>query len=123
MEYFFYRSNIETYCFFFGSFITLEQVNYYVMILEYQGEINIMQNFALRHMTFCLELWKTNVPYSVFFPAPSLRAMNQCFFRVNCYLCNKNRHKRSLGYSSFDIIVSKRHPDEKVRYKSILLIW
>ena len=29
------------------------------------------------------------------------------FFRVNCYLCNKNRHKRSLGYSSFDIIVSK----------------
>ena len=40
MEYFFLRSNIETYCSFFGSFITLEQVNDYVMILEYQGEIN-----------------------------------------------------------------------------------
>ena len=47
------------------------------------------------------------MPYSVFFPAPSLYAMNPCFFRVNCYLCNKNRHKRSLGCSSFDIIVSK----------------
>ena len=38
---FFFGSNIETYCFFFGSFITLEQGNDYVMILEYQGEINI----------------------------------------------------------------------------------
>ena len=39
----FFRFNnmIETYCFFFGSFINLEQVNDYVMILEYQGEINI----------------------------------------------------------------------------------
>ena len=55
----FFRSNnmIETYCFFFGSFISLEQINDYVMILEYQGEI-IMQNVVLRHMTFCLELWK-----------------------------------------------------------------
>ena len=35
------RSNIETYCFFSGSFFTLEKVNDYVMILEYQGEINI----------------------------------------------------------------------------------
>ena len=41
MEYFLFRSNIETYCFFFGSFIILEQENDYVMILEYQGEINI----------------------------------------------------------------------------------
>ena len=51
-------SNIETYCFVFGSFITLEQVNYYVMILEYQGEINICK--ILRYVTchFCLELWK-----------------------------------------------------------------
>ena len=40
MEYFFFSTNIETYCSFFGSFITLEQVNDYVMILEYQGEIN-----------------------------------------------------------------------------------
>ena len=46
------------YCFFFGLFITLEQVNDYVLILEYQGEINICIIFALRHMTFCLELWK-----------------------------------------------------------------
>ena len=52
-----FKSNIETYCFFFGSFITFEQGNDYVAILEYQGEIN-MQNFALRNMTFCLELWK-----------------------------------------------------------------
>ena len=38
-------SYIETFCFFFGSFITLEQVNDYVMILEYQGGTNIiMQN-------------------------------------------------------------------------------
>ena len=58
MEYYFIRSNIETYCFFFGSFITLGQVNDYVMILEYQGEINLCHNFVLRHMTFCLELWK-----------------------------------------------------------------
>ena len=59
MDFFlFYRSNIETYCYFFGSFITLEQVNDYVMILEYQGEINIWKQIALRHMTFCLELWK-----------------------------------------------------------------
>ena len=48
MEYFFW-SNIETYCFFFGSFITLEQVNDYVMILEYQGEVNICK--MLRYVT------------------------------------------------------------------------
>ena len=42
MDFFIY--NIETYCFFFGSFITLEQVDDYVMILEYQGEINICKN-------------------------------------------------------------------------------
>ena len=55
------RSNIETCCSFFGSFITFEQINDYEMIPEYQVEINIyiyMQHFALRHMTFCLELWK-----------------------------------------------------------------
>ena len=40
---------METYCFFFGSFITLEQVNDYVMILEYQGEINICK--ILRYVT------------------------------------------------------------------------
>ena len=34
-----------------GSFITLEQFNDYVMILEYQGKIN-MQNLALRYMPF-----------------------------------------------------------------------
>ena len=106
MEWFFF-SNIETYCFFFGSFITLEQVNDYVMILEYQGEINICN--ILRYVTwpFVWSYGRSNVPYSVFFPAPSLCAMKPCFFRVNCYLCNKNRHKRSLEYSSFDIIVSK----------------
>ena len=106
-SYFFLRSNIETYCFFFGSFITLEQVNDYVMILEYQGEINICK--IVRYVTwhFVWSYGRPNVPYSVFFPAPSLCAMNPCFFRVNCYLCNKNRYKRSLGYSSFDIIVSK----------------
>ena len=49
MEYFFLRSNIETYCFFFGSFIILEQVNDYVMIPEYQGEINICK--ILRYVT------------------------------------------------------------------------
>ena len=105
--FFFFRSNIETYCFFFGSFITLEQVSDYVMILEYQGEINICK--ILRHVTwpFVWSYGRPNVPYSVFFPAPSLCAMNPCFFRVNCYLCNKNRHRGSLGYSSFDIIVSK----------------
>ena len=68
------------------------------MILEYEGEINIifMQTVALRHMTFCLELYgKPNVPYSVFFPAPSLCAMNPCFFRVNCYLCNKKKKKKT----------------------------
>ena len=46
---FFFRSNIETYCFFFGSFITLEQVNDYVMILEYQGEINIAKFCVTSH--------------------------------------------------------------------------
>ena len=50
MEYIFNRSNIETYCFLFGSFITLEQVNDYVMILEYQGEINICK--ILRYVTW-----------------------------------------------------------------------
>ena len=35
MESFFLRSNIETYCFFFGSFITFEQINDYEMIPEY----------------------------------------------------------------------------------------
>ena len=108
MDVFFYRSHIETNCFFFGSFITLEQVNDYVMILEYQGEVN-MQNFVLPHMTFVWSYGRPSVPYSVFFPALSLCAMNPCFFRVNCYLCNKNRHIRSLGYSSFDIVVSKPH--------------
>ena len=58
MVYIYIFLDIETYCFFFGSIITLEQVNDYAMILEYQGEINIMQNFTLRHMTFCSELWK-----------------------------------------------------------------
>ena len=46
---FFFLSNIETYCFFFGTFITLEQVNDYVMILKYQGEINIRK--ILRYLT------------------------------------------------------------------------
>ena len=35
------RSNIETFCLSFGSFITLEQVNDYEMIPEYQSEIYI----------------------------------------------------------------------------------
>ena len=108
MEYIF-RSNIETYRFFFGSFITLEQVNDYIMILGYQGEINICT--ILRYVTwsFVWSYGRPNVPYSVFFPAPRLCAMNPCFFRVNCYLCNKNRHKRSLGYSSLatSLLVSR----------------
>ena len=41
VEYFFLDPILITYCFFFGSFIILEQVHDYVMILEYQGEINI----------------------------------------------------------------------------------
>ena len=49
MEYLFFRSNIETYCLFFGSFITLEQVNYYVMILEYQGEIDYAKFCVTSH--------------------------------------------------------------------------
>ena len=107
MEYLFYRSNIETHCFFFGSYITLEQDIDYVMILEYQGEINIFN--ILRYVTwpFVWSYGRPNVPYYVLFPALSLCAMNPCFFRGNCYLCNKNRRKRSLGYSSFNIIVSK----------------
>ena len=51
MDYFFLRSNIETYCFFFGSFITLEQVNDYVMIPEDQGEINIILCKIWRYVT------------------------------------------------------------------------
>ena len=88
MEYFF-RSNIETYCFFFGSFITLEQVNDYVMILEYQGEINICK--ILRYVTwpFVWSYGRPNVPYSVFFPASSLCTMNPCFFRVNVTFVTK----------------------------------
>ena len=46
---YFFGSNIETYCVFFGSFITLEQGNYYVMIFEYQGEIKICK--ILRYVT------------------------------------------------------------------------
>ena len=78
---YFFRSNIETYCFFFGSFITLEQLNDYVMILEYQGEINICK--ILRYVTwpFVWSYGRPYVPYSVLFPAPILCAMKPCFFQ------------------------------------------
>ena len=52
---FFLRSNIEMHCFFFGSFVTLEQVNDYEMIPEYQGEIIICK--ILRYVTFVWELF------------------------------------------------------------------
>ena len=67
MEYFFLRYNIDTYCFFFGSFITLEQVNDYVMILEYQGEINICKMLCYVTWPFVWSYGRPNVPYSVFF--------------------------------------------------------
>ena len=66
------RSNIETYCFFFCSFITLEQVNDYVMILEYQGEINICKNVRYVTWPFVWSYGRSNVPCSVFCSAPSL---------------------------------------------------
>ena len=46
---FFLRSNIETYYFFFGSFITFEQINDYEIIPEYLGDINICK--CLRYVT------------------------------------------------------------------------
>ena len=68
-----------------------------------------MQKFALRNMAFCLKLMEgQNVPYSVFFPAPSLYMQwAHVFSELTVTFENKNRHKRSLGYSSFDIIISK----------------
>ena len=65
---FFYRTNTETYCFFFGSFIALEHVNDYVMILEYEGEINVCK--IVRYVTwpFVWSYVRPTVPY-IFFPA------------------------------------------------------
>ena len=72
LEYFFLDAILKRIAFFFGSFITLKQVNDYVMIPEYQGEINICN--ILRYVTwpFVWSYGRPNVPYSVFFPAPSL---------------------------------------------------
>ena len=88
----------------------LEQVNDYVMILKYQGEINICKTLRYVKWPFVWSYGRPNVPRtSVFFPAPSLCAMNPCFSELTVTFVYKKklRHKRSLGYSSFDIIVSK----------------
>ena len=107
MEYLFLRSNIETYCFFFGSLITSEQVNDYEMILEYQGEIDICKIWVTSHdlLFGAMEGKVCHILSS--FQLLAVCAMNPWFFGVICYLCKENRHKRSLGYSSFDIIVSR----------------
>ena len=63
-------SNIETYCIFFSLFITLEQLNDYVIILEYQGENNICKMLRYVTLPFVWSYGRPNVPYSVFFAAP-----------------------------------------------------
>ena len=87
------------YCFFFGSFITLEQVNDYVMILEYHGKVKLIYaNFCVTSHDLVFGAMEGQMCHilSSFLLLAYVQLMNPCFFRVNCYLCNKNRHNRSL---------------------------
>ena len=77
------------YCFFVSSFINFEQVNDYVMILEYQYEINICKMLHYVTWSFVWSYKRSNVPKSVLFPAPSLCALSPCISELTVTFVTK----------------------------------